>query len=88
MEETQVLGGGGGGGRRRGQRSDERLSWEAKGENQSFRIPKTTTTAVWPHEGISIECKETEGLKSTKDMSVISRLKRVEGKRGSGTKDG
>ena len=31
---------------------------------------------VWPQkEGTSIEQEETEGLNSTKDMSVISRLR-------------
>ena len=41
---------------------------------------------IWPQEGTIID-QEERGLNSTKDMSVISRLRGMGRKRGGGTKD-
>ena len=82
MEETQVSFGGGGGGR-----EVMNINWEDRYAKQSFKIKKKM---VWPQEGTSIEQEETEGLNSTKYMSVISRLRGggggVREKRASGTR--
>ena len=42
---------------------------------------------VWSQKGTFIDQEETGGLNSIKDMSVISSLRGVGGKSGSGTKD-
>ena len=72
VEETQVL---------KGLRSDEHLSGKPEGKNSPSGLKKTTGMA---QDGTFIEQEETEGLKSTKDMSVVSRLRGWEEREGVG----